>query len=229
MITAVMTGASSGLGYITLKKLTRESDIRVITGSRMQSPDSLPLDLETIGVHSIDILILNAGTQNCGLTKSADGYEMTFAVNHLAHYLLLRLLLPHLAENARIVMTSSGTYDPAEKTIIPAPKHANAIYLAFPERDPDKDTDSVKASGRAYSSSKLCTMLTVRALNNAATLKGKNIKAFAYDPGPTPAPDWFETINSSSALSGHFWDCPSYGGFFPDQTVNSAQGTHLPI
>ena len=44
----------------------------------------------------IDALILNAGG---GFPdgRSADGFELNFAINHLAHYLLLRLLTPHLA------------------------------------------------------------------------------------------------------------------------------------
>ena len=82
--------------------------------------------------------------------------KQLFAVNHLAHYLLLRLLLPKLAYGAKIVLTTSGTHDPAEKTIIPPPVHANAKMLAYPESDPDLDKNSTVAEGRAYSSSKLC-------------------------------------------------------------------------
>src|SRR5208282_6308458 len=71
-----------------------------------------------------------------GGTRTSDGFETTFAVNHLAHYLLLRLLLPRLARGAVVVMTTSGTYDPAEKTIIPPPRHAKARLLAYPDLDP---------------------------------------------------------------------------------------------
>ena len=43
-------------------------------------------------------LVCNAGVQNIGPpTRSAEGYETTFAVNHLGHYLLARLLLPAMS------------------------------------------------------------------------------------------------------------------------------------
>ena len=63
-------------------------------------------------------------------TRSADGFEATFAVNHLAHYLLLRRLPPRLAQGATVILTTSGTRDPAEKTIIAPPLHADARFLA---------------------------------------------------------------------------------------------------
>jgi NAD(P)-dependent dehydrogenase (short-subunit alcohol dehydrogenase family) len=47
----------------------------------------------------IDALVLNAGAQFPNLDqRTEDGSETTFAVNHLAHYLLLRFLLPKLGE-----------------------------------------------------------------------------------------------------------------------------------
>ncbi|WP_420115160.1 hypothetical protein [Pseudactinotalea sp.] len=48
-------------------------------------------------------------------SRTVDGLETSFAVNHLAHYLLLRLLLPTLAHRARVVLTTSGPHDPASR------------------------------------------------------------------------------------------------------------------
>ena len=61
-------------------------------------------------------LVLNAGIQLTGRRASVDGHELTFAVNHLGHYLLALLLLPTIWAPARIVFVSSGTHDPAERT-----------------------------------------------------------------------------------------------------------------
>jgi NAD-specific glutamate dehydrogenase len=69
--------------------------------------EALPLDLASLasvrsfaasvaGGDPVDILILNAGIQNVTDAVSADGFELSFAVNHLAHYLLVRLLLPRI-------------------------------------------------------------------------------------------------------------------------------------
>ncbi|KAK9440794.1 short chain dehydrogenase [Metarhizium brunneum] len=62
----------------------------------------------------LNVLINNAGIMACPYTKTKDGFERQFAVNHLAHYLFTRLLLPTLissstpAFNSRIVNVSSS-------------------------------------------------------------------------------------------------------------------------
>ena len=60
----------------------------------------------------IDILINNAGVVNSTYRESADGYESTFAVNHLGHFLLTNLLLDRLKEapSARIVNVGALLY-----------------------------------------------------------------------------------------------------------------------
>jgi NAD(P)-dependent dehydrogenase (short-subunit alcohol dehydrogenase family) len=122
-------------------------------------------------------------------TRSADGFEAAFAVNHLAHFLLLRLLLPRLAHGAVVILTTSSTHDPAEKTIVAPPLHADARLLAYPERDPDRQRRQFIAGQRAYSSSKLCNLLTARALAAHPDSTARRLDAIAYDPGHTPGTD----------------------------------------
>jgi NAD(P)-dependent dehydrogenase (short-subunit alcohol dehydrogenase family) len=55
----------------------------------------------------LDALVNNAGVIEPERRESADGHELTFAVNYLSHFLLTQLLLPHLREPARIVNVSS--------------------------------------------------------------------------------------------------------------------------
>ncbi len=65
-------------------------------------------------IDSLQAILCNAGAQFHGpLSYSADGYEETFAVNWLGHFLLLNLLLDCVSEKGRIVFTASGTHDPA--------------------------------------------------------------------------------------------------------------------
>jgi NAD(P)-dependent dehydrogenase (short-subunit alcohol dehydrogenase family) len=197
-----MTGATAGFGRVAAERLLALPGNRLIIGARgapLPGAETLPVDLASLdqvrrfadaveaalGEGAIDSLILNAGLQFADAAhRSADGLEMTFAVNHLAHYLLLRRLLPRIAEGGTILLTSSGTHDPAEKTIIPAPRHATAEKLAHPERDPALDKRPGDAGGRAYSSSKLCNVLTARAL--LPLVAARTITVVAYDPGATP-------------------------------------------
>jgi NAD(P)-dependent dehydrogenase (short-subunit alcohol dehydrogenase family) len=55
----------------------------------------------------LDTLVNNAGVIESERRESADGLELTFAVNHLSHFLLTELVLPRMREPARIVNVSS--------------------------------------------------------------------------------------------------------------------------
>ena len=197
----VMTGATAGFGLFAAQRLL-ERGHRLVIGARR--PKSLPeeiagkveaflLDLDRLesvrefaGVLAdtgpIDVLLLNAGLQLSQTTTGADGFERTFAVNHLAHYLLLRVLVARMAPNGRIILTASGTHDPAEGTPVTPPVHARAEWLAFPAKDPTAETSKRKAAFRAYSSSKLANVMTAR---EAARLHPE-LSVMSYDPGYVP-------------------------------------------
>lgn len=196
----VMTGATAGFGLFAAERLAAAgADLVVGARSPAALPPALagrvaahPLDLDALanvrafadalGEAPIDVLVLNAGLQLAKPARSADGFERTFAVNHLAHYLLLRLLAGRLAQGGRIVLTGSGTHDPAEKTPVTPPVHANADWLAHPEHDPTAEKGARQACFRAYSSSKLANIMTAR--EAARRLPGVDV--LAYDPGYVP-------------------------------------------
>jgi len=197
----VMTGGTRGLGAIAAAHLAIEPG-SLIMGARPNAVipvgwGSRPLDLADLASvrafaaalpnKPITCLVLNAGGQRPDVsTRTVDGFEMTFAVNHLAHYLLLRLIMPRLADGARIIITSSGTHDPHEKTGVPAPRHARANLLAYPETDPDADKSATVAGMRAYSASKLCNLMTALHLAQTGEARARGWSVFAYDPGLTP-------------------------------------------
>lgn len=198
----VMTGGSQGLGRVAAEMLPAiGSGARIMgvrrAGSAPPAWTEQPLDLASLDSvrafvaalpdRPVERLILNAGGQRPDIAaRSDDGFETVFASNHLGHYLLLRLLERRLAPGARVVITSSGTHDPAEKTGVPAPRHADADLLAHPDRDPARDRVAVVAGMRAYAASKLCNLMTARALAATDDAQTQGWRVFAYDPGLTP-------------------------------------------
>lgn len=111
----------------------------------------------------IDVLINNAGGLFARRQVSHDGYEMTFAVNHLAPFLLTHLLLSSLqgGKPARIVTTSSEAHRRATLQL--------------------DQTGSRYSAMAAYGSSKLANILFTRSL--ARRLAGTGVTATCLHPG----------------------------------------------
>ena len=150
-------------------------------------------------------LINNAGLQIVGPTEyTVDGVEMTFGVNHLGHFLLTNLLLPHVARNGRIVVVSSGTHysdEPFARALgVPPPAYTTAEALAHPGRAHPKPTTEKpdKVGAERYSTSKLCNLLFAYELTRRLAEQGRtDVTVNAYDPGLMPgsglarqAPKW---------------------------------------
>lgn len=199
MTTIVMTGGTSGFGAIASDSLTA-AGARLILGARRPTSagEPIPLDLaeldsvrafatsvrERLGDTPVDALVLNAGVVLPDVAgRTVDGFETTFAVNHLAHYLLARLLLPALADRAIVVLTTSGTHDPANHARLTPPRHATAALLAHPDRDPGRDARARRAGEHAYTASKLCAVLTARSLSQDPDALTRRRTVIAYDPG----------------------------------------------
>jgi NAD(P)-dependent dehydrogenase (short-subunit alcohol dehydrogenase family) len=129
----------------------------------------------------VDVLINNAGVFMRNRVLSEDGFEMTFAVNHLAHFLLTNLLLPLLKKGtaARIITVSSAV-------------HSSAA-LDFENLNAEKHFD---AHG-AYALSKLANILFSKEL--AVRLEGSGITSNALHPGVINTKMLREAFNMSGA------------------------------
>src|SRR6478736_270684 len=167
--TAIITGASSGLGYECARALLHtDRSWHVVLAVR---------DLERGRA-----VVCNAGVQVVsGERRSADGFELTFAVNHLGHFALVCGLLEQLAHPARIVVVSSDTHDPARRTAMPTPRYTSADELAMASSEPGEPPQT--AGRRRYTTSKLCNLLFAyeldRRLDHGVTVN-------AFDPGLMP-------------------------------------------
>lgn len=189
----VVTGASSGIGLYTALGLAHTGMRVVMVGRdrdrteaarrfvtercRTAQLDTALADFaslaevrrladEILSAHDrLDLLVNNAGLLSPHYSLSADGIEMTFAVNHLAPFLLTNLLLDRLKASApaRIVTVASRAHrgnrlDPADLTGA-------------------RDWGALKAYGR----SKLCNILFTREL--ASRLEGTGVVAACLHPG----------------------------------------------
>ncbi len=94
-------------------------------------------------------IVCNAGVQFVQRrTYTEDGFEETFAVNHLGHFLLVNLLLKQLVTPARIIFVSSDTHDPDKITGMPAPHFSDPKLIAKPEQDTFLKDQSIGIAGR---------------------------------------------------------------------------------
>jgi len=137
----------------------------------------------------IDSLVLNAGLQYSGASEprwSVQGFELTFAVNHLAHQALLQRLLPLLLQGTapRLVVTSSEVHDPTT----PGGKvgqPAGLAELAGLRQGPGAamlDGGPFNAE-KAYKDSKLCNLLMARELDRQLRQQGQTLPVLAWSPG----------------------------------------------
>ena len=111
----------------------------------------------------IDVLVNNAGAVFDHRQVTADGLEMTFAVNHMAYFVVTEILRPSLAPQARIVSTASGAHG-----------------FGRLEFDDLQSARRYSAMG-AYGTSKLLNILWTREL--ARRLAGTGVTANCFHPG----------------------------------------------
>ncbi len=137
----------------------------------------------------IDILILNAGLQYTGSKiprRTAQGIELTFGVNHLAHFYLTQKILPLIDKNdaSRIIITSSEVHNPMSGGGRVGEK-ANLGNLTGLESDLEFemiDGNQFNAD-KAYKDSKLCNILFAKELSIQLIKKRLSIPVIAWAPG----------------------------------------------
>lgn len=136
-------------------------------------------------IDTLQGILCNAGAQFRGpISYSADGYEETFAINCLGHFLLVNLLLDCVADGGRIVFTASGTHDPdtMDGKFVGAAVEPDAHALAFQGKGGRKPI----AGGKRYTTSKLCTILYAYELDRKLRRAHVPVASIAFDPGFTP-------------------------------------------
>jgi NAD(P)-dependent dehydrogenase (short-subunit alcohol dehydrogenase family) len=188
--TVVITGATSGIGEVAAIRLAEQGARIVFTARDQARADDTMAQLRKANPNAghalhladlsrlsemkrvaaelarepqIDVLVNNAGALFNKRLETEDGLEMTFALNHMAYFVVTNLLLGKLKQGARIVTVASNAHRGARLDFDDLQSRRG--YTGFP----------------VYSRSKLCNILFNREL--ARRIAGSGVTANALHPG----------------------------------------------
>ena len=192
---ALITGASSGLGFESAKalaelgyritmvarreeRLTKAAD-RIRSTNPEAVVDEFVLDISNLdsvrefakSVESVDLLMNNAGLMGPDFKLSIEGIESQMATNHIGHFLLTALLWPKLdAANGRVISLSSVVH------------RRGKIKTASVDELRGADQSSYDRWQR-YADTKLACLYFARELDVRARLAGSKVQSIAAHPG----------------------------------------------
>ena len=134
----------------------------------------------------IDIVVLNAGLQYTGSfypKVSKQGIELTFAVNHLAHFYLINILKDFVRdkEESRIIITSSDVHDPKSSGGNIGKKAGLNHLVDFRKKVTGKFLNF--NADEAYKNSKLCNILFAKELIKKFKITSSKISVITWAPG----------------------------------------------
>ena len=184
--------AERAIAKIQEENYTEQIEAIELDLASLKSVRGFATELKNRQLPALKAIICNAGVQFIQRqTYTEDGFDTTFGVNHLGHFLLVNLLLPQLAAPARIVFVSSDTHDSSKTTGMPAPYFHDPQLMAYPDRDPLLKNKDIGTVGRtAYTTSKLCNILCAyelsRRLQQRINTESQPITVNVFNPGLMP-------------------------------------------
>ena len=180
----VVTGANSGIGLIAARELARTGAHVVIAvrdtarGEQAAATIAGETEVRTLDLADLasvrafadawdgplDVLVNNAGVMAPPKSRTKDGFELQIGTNHLGHFALTNLLLPHLTD--RVVTVSSGAHRMGS--------------IRFDDLNWERGRYD---RWRAYGQSKLANLLFTLELQRRLAAAGSDLRAVAAHPG----------------------------------------------
>jgi len=185
----IITGPTSGIGRATALELAEQGTV-ILVGRNPKKLDELQNIIEQKGQHAVSVvcdisdiisvkhavqqiielglpivgLLNNAGIMPMKATKSAQGWDMTFATNHLGAFALTELLASHLPDGANVVFIASAIEDPERKPAkVMGMRGGRFISVEASARGEWKPGGSKLAGADAYATSKQCILASAMA------------------------------------------------------------------
>ncbi|MGQ4596335.1 oxidoreductase [Nocardia sp. R6R-6] len=185
--TFVITGANGGLGAVTTKVLAAKGATVIMacrnTAKAKEVADRIDGDVRVAELDladlasvrkfaqfaqdnaELDVLINNAGLMNLPFSRTKDGFETQWGVNHLGHFALTGLLLNQITD--RVVTLASIAHRQTPKLWIDDLDYNNRRYQR----------------NLAYAQAKLCNLMFARELQRRLMESGSAKRSYAVHPG----------------------------------------------
>ena len=217
MKNVIITGANSGLGFETAKKIAANREFKVILACRNMekaenakeeivretgNPNVDTMQIDTSSLDSVRsfaeaytetgekiyALVNNAGIPSMGNGGlTADGFDKVFETNYLGHFLLTQLLLPQMEEDGRIYNISSDMHNPPGGVTWPGVE-----AVMHPQGEDRKN----------YSYSKLAMIYMAHEGARRFREEGKQITINAFNPGFMADTNFAKGVGGNLAKSG---------------------------
>ncbi len=185
----IITGPTSGIGLYTAYELAKHGTV-ILVGRDKGKLDEVQKEIEHRGQHAVSVvcdlsdlasvrraaaeiialdlpivgLINNAGIRQEHATKNTQGWDMTFATNHLGPFALTEALVPHLPDGANVVFVGSAVEDPERKPAVSAGfRGGRYISAEASARGKWKPDGSTRPGADSYATSKQCNLATALA------------------------------------------------------------------
>jgi NAD(P)-dependent dehydrogenase (short-subunit alcohol dehydrogenase family) len=205
----IITGPTSGIGHSTALELAKHGTV-VLVGRDRRKLDEVKKTIERAGHHAVSVacdlsdlasvrhaaaeivahdlplagLVNNAGIMEMRATKTAQGWDKTFATDHLGPFALTEALIPNLPDGANVVFVCSGVEDPERKPAVVAGFRGGRYLSAEASARGEWKPGGAKLVGLdAYATSKQCNLATVMTFARETPRLYFN----AVEPGFSPA------------------------------------------